>query len=67
MALPFVNAGMEQPRQLSCLRIDSSHIGSLVAIAVYARKSQIVEAVRSPVLFRCDVVDLKRRGMQRGW
>jgi hypothetical protein len=61
MALPLVTAWMEQSRQLSGLRIDSSQIRSLVAIAVYARKSQIVEAVRASVLFRYDVVDLKRR------
>ena len=59
-------AGMEQPGQLSRLRIDPGDVGPFMPIAVQARKSQIIEAVRPAVLFGDDVVDLEGRRMQRG-
>jgi hypothetical protein len=65
VVIPLIETRMEERGQRSGFRIDSSYIGSLMPIAVNTRKGQIIEGIRTTMLFRDDVVDLERRRMQR--
>jgi hypothetical protein len=65
--MPIIGTGIEQAGQLSCIRIDSSHVGALVPVAVYTCNGEIIEAVAAAMLLRNDVVDPERRRVQRGW
>lgn len=63
MTIPIVKTGVKQADQLSRFRVDPGDVWSLVPITVNACQCQIVEAARTTVLLRYDVVDLKRRRM----
>jgi hypothetical protein len=63
---PQVGARMKQPRQGSCVRIDSGDVGTFVSVAVNTGQRQIVKVVATAMLSRNDVIDLEWGRMQRG-
>jgi hypothetical protein len=65
--LPPIAAGMEQANDFAAIRIESSDIRSLEAVAMDASERKIIDCGWSAMLARDDVIDLEWRGMKRGW
>lgn len=64
MIAPDVTPGVKQRSDLPSLRIDSRKIGALVVVTVVARQRQVLQCVRAAMLFRNDVLDVKRQQRQ---
>ncbi len=60
---PGITPGMEQANDFAVVRIDSSNVRPLEAIAVDAGKGQIIRYGWSAMLLGDDVIDLEWRGM----
>ena len=58
---PLVEPGMEKTGNLTCLRVNSGQVRSLVKIAAVARERQIVGVLGPGVLPRDDVLDVMRQ------
>ncbi len=59
MIFPSVTSRMKQLRRFARFRINSSQIRTFVKIAVDTGKGQIVQAVRSSMNARDDVLDVQ--------
>ena len=59
MLFPTLVARMKQVRDLAGLRIYAREIGPLVQIAVNSGEGQVLQAIRSPVDFWHNVLDMQ--------
>ena len=60
MLNPSVGAGMEQSHEETGVRIEARKIGAFLAVAEVTGQREIVNLVSAAVLFRYDVLDVKR-------
>lgn len=65
MFAPEVPAGVKKPHDFSRFHIPPGDVGSFVAVAVKTGECQILQAGRSCVLPRDDVIDLERKTVVR--